>query len=300
MVAPSPTGPDGLGRVAELPATGRSAAPRRPPVDGLVRRHVFGLDFVDAPSLAPVVDALLVDGERRAGRSAALGSLPIVVTPNVDILVSLDRDPADPVADIYRRADYVLPDGMPVVVASRLLGRPLSARLPGSGLFEQLWPRLVADERPVVALCANEVIADRLGREHPGARFIVPGYIEPEDEEHLSMVAKELVEGAEECGAEFVLLGLGHPKDALLMARFHQRWRNGGTSGPLCLGLGASFAMYVGQKKRAPVVLQRAGLEWFHRFLQEPRRLFRRYFVDDLAFVGIVRRERRAVTRSNR
>ncbi|MDH3681315.1 MAG: WecB/TagA/CpsF family glycosyltransferase [Acidimicrobiia bacterium] len=300
-MAPIPTSRDGLGRVAERPPDDDvNAARPRGAVDGLVRRRLFGLDFVDAPSLGPVVDAILADADREVPGAIGPGPLPIVVTPNVDILVSLDRDPAGPVAEIYGRARYVLPDGMPVVVASRILRRPLSARLPGSGLFELLWPRLVAEARAAVVLCANETIAERLGHEHPGARFLVPGFIAPDDDEQLSIVAKELYELAAQCEAEFVLLGLGHPKDALVMGRLQRLWRNEGAPGALSLGLGGSFAMHVGQKKRAPALLQRAGLEWFYRFLQEPRRLFRRYFVDDLAFIGIVRRERRALAEPSR
>lgn len=272
---------------------GASIDPRND--DGLARRRLFGLDLVDAPGLEPVIESILGyrDRPRPESISPDDGIVPNLLTPNVDILVSLDKDPGAPEVDAYRRAHYVLPDGMPVVVASRWLGRPLAARLPGSGLFEILWPRLVAEERPVVVLCANQGIADRLGAEHPGAVFLVPPFIDAEDEEQLAIVAKELHDLAAGCEAEFVLLGLSHPKDALLMAGLQRRWAESGARPLLCLGLGGSFAMYIGLQRRAPDLVQRLGLEWLFRFLQEPRRLFRRYFVKDPAFIGIVRRERR-------
>ncbi len=60
---------------------------------------------------------------------------------------------------------------------------------------------------------------------------------------------------------------------------------------PLFLLMGASFEFYLGLKKRAPVIWQKAGLEWFYRFTQEPHRLFKRFFIDDLQFFPIVARE---------
>ncbi len=210
------------------------------------------------------------------------------MTPNVDILVSLDRGAPPPARDLYHRARYVLPDGMPVVGASRLLGRPLGARLTGSGLFGELWPRLVAEQRQVVLLCSNEGIAEFLAAEHPGAEFVVPPFFRHDDSSHRELLAKELVAAVERVDADYLMLGVGHPKDALVTASVLELFAEIRRPPPLCLCLGASFAMYVGQQRRAPELVQRIGLEWFYRFVQEPRRLFRRYFIDDAAFVGLV------------
>lgn len=256
--------------------------------DGLTRRFVFGFDFVDASSLEPVVGSIL---GHRAHRHGIDRPLRAVLTPNVDILVGLDANASSRAASVYRRAQYLLPDGMPVVVASRLLRRPLRARLPGSGLFELLWPRLAASGRPVVVVCANEVIAETLVRDHPGARFLVPPFVDVSNDEQMNLLAKTVAEAAVEVEAEFLLVGLGHPKDALIIDEVNELWTDTELSAPLGLGLGGSFAMYIGQRRRAPEWMQRVGLEWFHRFLQEPRRLFRRYFIDDAAFLGLVWRE---------
>ena len=262
-------------------------------LDGLQRRTLFGLELVDAPDLNLVADALLEHGNRCQGTDLDPNVVPAVVTPNVDILVDLDSAPDSPAASFFRRAHYVLPDGMPIVATSRWLGMPLRSRLTGSGLFEILWPRLVAENRRVVVLCANKEIADLLGDENPRARFVVPPMVEAGNDEQMAHVASDLFDAATLMSAEYVLLGLGHPKDALLMDRLNGLWRESGSHEAVTLGLGASFAMYVGQKRRAPVWMQRIGMEWFFRFLQEPRRLFRRYFIADVAFLGLVRRERR-------
>ena len=265
------------------------------PTDGLERRTLFGLDFVDAPDLEPVVAAILDHHRRQAERSTSGASsqrAPAVVTPNVDILVSLASKDPPTVSNLFDRACYVLPDGMPVVVASRWLRRPLASRLTGSGLFSELWPALAAERRRVVVLCSNEAIADRLRAEHPEAEFVIPPYVDPQDRTHMAVVAKELFAAVERVSADYVLLGIGHPKDAMITTALLDLCDEAGRVAPLCLLLGGSFAMYVGQQRRAPELVQRIGMEWFYRFAQEPRRLFRRYFVDDIAFVNIVRRER--------
>ncbi|MEM7339171.1 MAG: WecB/TagA/CpsF family glycosyltransferase [Actinomycetota bacterium] len=264
----------------------------------LARRHVFGLDLVDADSLDPVVDEILdtdvivLDGD---------GELPVVLTPNVDIVVQLQAAPDAPETETYRRARYLLPDGMPVVVASRLLGSPLSARLTGSGLLERLWPRLVAEGRPVLVVCADHTIMERLGHRSSTA-FIVPPYFDASDAAAVEAEADRIIAlaTAQPRWPEYVLIGLGHPKDALVAGALCDRWPHG-VPRPLCLGVGGSFAMLVGLKRRAPAIMQRLGLEWFHRFCLEPRRLFVRYFVRDLAFVTVVAQEyRRRLPRTHR
>ena len=60
---------------------------------------------------------------------------------------------------------------------------------------------------------------------------------------------------------------------------------------PFAMGVGGTFDVAAGKVKRAPIWMQKSGLEWFYRFLQEPRRMFRRYFIEDMAFVGLLVRE---------
>lgn len=267
-----------------------SSTHRPTPADGLRRSRLFGLDFVDAPDLRPVLDAML----NGAGWTGSEG-LPVLVTPNVDIVVQLHQRSPGPVAELYRRAQYVLPDGMPIVAASRLLRSPLSARLTGSGLFELLWPALAARQRPTLVVCASTAIGRRLGQEAPAARFVTPPVFDAADPVAIDEVVGDmLAEASAGPPPAFVLLGLGHPKDAQLAHRLIERWPAELGPLPLCCCLGGSFAMYTGLKRRAPRWMQDAGLEWFYRFLQEPRRLFRRYFVRDTAFFGIVLRAYRA------
>lgn len=255
----------------------------------LRRRTVFGFRFVDAPGVGPVVDALLAgDGADTTIPDAA----PVVFTPNVDILVHLDRRDSPRAWALAHRATYVLPDGQPVVWASRLLGRPLGARLAGSTLVAELWPRVCAEQRPTLVIAPNARVAGLVQRDHPAARVIVAPMLPCTDDAVIASFAKECVE---ECAGEvpeFVFEALGYPVQYLLVDDLVALWADAPRP-PVHLAIGASFEMYYGLRKSSPQWMQCIGLEWFFRFLQEPRRLFRRYFLDDLAFVRIVWHERR-------
>ena len=257
-------------------------------VDSLVRRRLLGLDFVDAESLDPVVEAIVarhVPGTR--------GQVNTVLTPNVDIMVQLDHDRSRSgiIWKMYRTSQFCLPDGQPIVLASRLLGRPLRARLTGSGLFAVLWPRLVAEERPIFVVASSEELASRLKAEYPPVSTSVPPMFPADDEATIEQIAESIIASGNLDGPHYVFLGLGHPKDALIADAVLRLWPIEYGRPPTILALGGSASMYVGITKRAPEWVQRIGMEWFYRFAQEPRRLFHRYFVRDTAFIGLVWRE---------
>jgi N-acetylglucosaminyldiphosphoundecaprenol N-acetyl-beta-D-mannosaminyltransferase len=263
----------------------RDPAPAPSGPSGLNRIDLFGLPFVDAPSLEPVMAEIL------AGEPGPEGLRPLVLTPNVDIVVHLDRNPTSVESTMFRSARYCLPDGQPIVAASRLLRRPLGARLAGSDLFTQLWPRLVTEQVPVVVVASSSTAAELLADDDPLAEFVVPPMFSADDPEAIDAVVEEVLAAARRIRPAILLVGIGNPKDARLIAAIHERWDPTIGDLPLSMGLGASFLLHLGLQRRAPQWIQRLGMEWFHRFLQEPRRLFRRYFINDVAFLPIVFRE---------
>ena len=103
-------------------------------------------------------------------------------------------------------------------------------------------------------------------------------------------LAVELVDRALESQADYVVAGLGFPKDGLIASEFQELWPSNNPA-PMVLCLGASAELYLGLRKRAPLWMQRSGLEWFHRFAQEPSRMFYRYFVRSPKFVPLALRE---------
>ena len=249
----------------------------------LERRALFGLDFVDAPDVGVVCDAL-VEAETSDGPG-----LPVVVTPNVDHLVKLDRGTDAAANDVAHRARWVLPDGQPVVWASRLLGRPLRGRLAGSDLVARLFPRLVADGHTVVVVASSAEVASRVRAEAGDTHAILAPQLSLDDAVGFDAFVDECAGVVEHVGADYVFVTLGFPKQCNVIAGILDRVPD--TRRPLLLAVGASFEMHYGLVRRAPAWMQRWGLEWLYRFLHEPRRLFHRYFVDDPAFVRLVWQE---------
>lgn len=262
----------------------------------LPRRHVFGLDLVDLPSLEPLIDELatwqpapVVDGE----------PLPCVVTPNVDLVVRYDQGADAATSHLFATSRYVLPDGQPVVWASRLVGEPLRARLAGSDLVAGLWPRLVASGTPTLVVAPSAEIARRVESDAVSARAIVAPALDPADPASMATFVDDCWAAIREHRPSHVFVTLGFPKPYQVIDGLISRAADAGAAAPLMLAVGAGFDMHYGLVPRAPAWMQRWGLEWLHRFSREPRRLFRRYFVEDPVFVRIVWREWRARRRGD-
>ena len=205
------------------------------------------------------------------------------VVINVDKIVKASRDPA--LRQIINDCDLINADGMPVVWASRLLGKPLKERVTGVDLFEALMARAAEKGWRVFLLGAREEVVSGVAHLYP-ARYpglTVAGYRngfwKPEDEDR---VVAEIAATR----PDILFVAISSPKKEAFLARYQAAMKV-----PFAMGVGGTFDVAVGLVKRAPVWMQKAGLEWFYRFLQEPRRMFRRYFIDDMAFVALFARE---------
>ena len=245
-----------------------------------VVRVRIGEAWMDPVTFGGALDAIaaLVDS-RRGG---------LVVTPNVDHIVRLDRDAT------FRRvcdsADLSLADGTPVVWAARLLGTPLPEKVSGSDLMVPV-SRLAAARAWRVYLLggapgAAEAAAASMAREHG---TLVVGVDAPlVSVEGDDAAERAIVERIQAARPDLVLVAFGSPKQERISARIRERVR---PAVLLCVGMGLSYL--AGQVSRAPRLLSRLGLEWLYRLAQEPRRLWRRYLVDDPRFVAIVWRTSR-------
>ena len=254
-------------------------------------QRLFGLDFVGDSTIPDVADALVAEALVTADEWRCL------VTPNVDHLVRYERIESE--AATARHATMLLPDGMPIVWASRLLRRPLAGRLAGSDLMGELWTRLADRDIPAVVVASTREVADGLAALHPRVRTLVPPYFDVADEAAVQSIIDWIDGAVEAIGARFVVVGVSMPKHHLIANRLRQRWAGRYTGSPTVLLLGASPDLFLGLTPRAPRWMQRTGLEWLFRLVREPRRLARRYLVDDLLFVKLVFREWRT-TRSAR
>ena len=188
-----------------------------------------------------------------------------VVTPNPEIVWLAGKQPQ--LKQALNGADLVVPDGIGIVYAARILGTPLPARVPGIELAAGLLRRMADTGEPVYLLGAKpgvaERAADRLREQYPGLRIVGTGdgYFR-EDEPVIGQINA--------CRPRLLFVCLGFPRQELWMAENRDRIEAG-----LMLGLGGSLDVFAGDVKRAPEFWQRMNLEWFYRLIQQPSRIGR-------------------------
>lgn len=202
------------------------------------------------------------------------------VVVNVDKLVKASRDAE--LRRIINECALINADGMPVVWASHLLGKPLKERVAGVDLFEALMRRSAEKGWRVFLLGAREEVVSGVKRayekKYPGLTVAGyrNGYWKPEEEAGV-------VEQIKAAQADLLFVAISSPQKEHFLGRYQAELKI-----PFAMGVGGTFDVAMGKVKRAPVWMQKAGLEWFYRFLQEPRRMFRRYFIDDMVFFWLL------------
>jgi N-acetylglucosaminyldiphosphoundecaprenol N-acetyl-beta-D-mannosaminyltransferase len=213
----------------------------------------------------------------------------LLATANLNHIVDLAKNEAFRTA--YRHAWKVTADGMPVYLYAKWRGCLLPERLTGSGLVVELFPLLRPDLHRVFVIAASNELAQEcknyfLSKGFPATSlaFSVPPFGFEKDPDRSEALARAV--GAH--GTTHLLLGVGAPKSEIWVDTHRSLL---GPCYALCVGAGLDF--FVGLKSRGPVWVRSAGLEWLWRFAQEPRRLFRRYFVDSWLFLWCVARDLR-------
>ncbi|MDC8757619.1 WecB/TagA/CpsF family glycosyltransferase [Janthinobacterium fluminis] len=205
------------------------------------------------------------------------------VVVNVDKLVKAERDPE--LRRIINECALINVDGMPVVWASRLLGKGLKERVAGVDLFEALMGRAAQKGWRVYLLGAREEVVGAVKQtyevKYPGLTVAGyrNGYWKPEEEAGV-------VADIAAARADLLFVAISSPKKEHFLGQYQAQMKV-----PFAMGVGGTFDVAVGRVKRAPLWMQRSGLEWFYRFLQEPRRMFRRYFIEDMAFIRLFLKE---------
>lgn len=215
-----------------------------------------------------------VASELAAGRGGWL------VTANVDFVQRAATDPS--YRALYAEADLIVADGAPLVWASRLRGEPVPERVAGADLVWTLAEAAAAGGHGLYLLGgdgqAAEIAAQRLVERSPALRVVgysSPWISIPPTEEELEPIRAEL----RRSDARLVYVALGSPKQEHLIralrGEFPEVW---------WMGCGISLSFIAGKVGRAPRWMQRLGLEWSHRLLQEPGRLASRYLTRNLPF----------------
>jgi N-acetylglucosaminyldiphosphoundecaprenol N-acetyl-beta-D-mannosaminyltransferase len=263
----------------ELPGTERRGlelglpAGRMPIVPAAVRL-LFGIP-VHAATMEQV-RSICLQSIRRPQRI-------VIGVVNVAKVVNMRRMPL--IADAVLQSDLVLADGMGIVWASRLLGRPLPERVAGIDLFEHLLD--LADEHSfsVYLLGATqeivEKLATRIAREYPKLRICGKrnGYFNDAEGEEVARAVRD-------ARPDMLFVGMTSPKKEIFLARWSEFM-----DVPVCHGVGGSFDVLAGKVKRAPILWQDFGMEWLYRVMQEPKRMWKRYLVTNMIFCGLLIRE---------
>lgn len=203
-----------------------------------------------------------------------------ILTPNVELVQQAAEDPR--IRALYGRADLRVADGMPLLWMARLAGRPFPGRVAGSDLVGVLAGAVAPQGRRLFLLGGDDGVAEQAGRSlaerHPG--LVVCGHLAPQLDAPPSVAQRAEVEAAlQEARPDLVFVAFGSPKTEHLIdalrGRFPSVW---------WLGCGISLSFVAGAVVRAPGWVQRTGLEWLHRLLQEPGRLAGRYLGRNLPF----------------
>jgi len=193
----------------------------------------------------------------------------IIQFTNANKIAQVSRDPA--MKEIMQRADYVLADGMPLLPMGRLLGIKIPERIDGIGLMTRLLGWAEEHGFSVFLLGAKQEVLDacvvKIRERHPRLKIAGSrnGYFKADE-------AGAVAETVRASGADLLFLGMGSP----MKEKFADEYA--ATMGvPVVQGVGGSFDVIAGVVKRAPRWVQKIGMEWFYRVIQEPRRMAWRY-----------------------
>lgn len=172
--------------------------------------------------------------------------------------------------DVIKNADLVIPDGIGIIFASKILGDKLPERIPGIDLSYKLLEISNEKHYKIVLIGGKEGVAEgakeNLKKIFPNLNIVMTynGYFN-EDEE------KKIVEEIQKIEPDILLVGMGSEKQEIWIWNNREKFKNIG----VCIGVGGTLDIWAGKKKRAPKLVQKLGLEWLYRVIIEPKRIFR-------------------------
>jgi len=217
------------------------------------------VDMVDAGEAMGIFRELMKSGE-----------CSLIVTPNSEIIVNASKDPE--LKNIIEQADLVIPDGIGLVYASRIMGVPLRERVTGIDFLGAILGYLEETGESIFFLGSRpgdgntpgiaELAAEKIKEKYKDLKIAGThhGYFKEPDE-------PEIVRAINDSGADFLCVAMGSPKQE----KFVSSWRNElNVKG--AIGVGGSLDVWAGTLKRAPEFYRNHGLEWLYRLIQEPSR----------------------------
>lgn len=236
-----------------------------------MRRIRFLNAYFDPLTLPQTVDAVF--------KLIGSGHRGWLCTVNVAILIMMRTDAR--LQSFVDRAALVVADGQPLVWCAPWFGQPLPERVTGVDLVEALCERAAHEGSRVYLLGATAeivaTVAQRLCGRHPNLQIeYADGYFAKED-------APARAERIRASGAKILFVGMGVPRQENFL---EEQWERLGVD--MAIGVGGSFDVLAGLRSRAPIWVQKIGMEWLFRLIQEPRRLFMRYLATNSSFVWLL------------
>ena len=208
-----------------------------------------------------------------------------ICVANVHMLVEAYRDPS--FADVLKKANVITPDGMPLTWAMRLLYNRRQDRVAGMDLLPDILERASKSKLSIYFYGGTEKMLQKtkeyLTVRYPG--ITLAGMYSPPFRNLTPEEDKKVIADINASGSSLVFVALGCPKQEKWMASMK------GKIHAEMVGIGGALPVMVRMQKRAPLWMQQSGLEWMFRFMQEPRRLFKRYAVTNTRFVMLLLKE---------
>ncbi len=207
------------------------------------------------------------------------------VVVNAGKVVAMQKD--SELRKSVNESDIINADGQAVVWASSFLGKPLKERVAGIDLMANLVDMAHKNNYKIFLFGAKEEVVKTVVEEYSetySPNIIAGyrnGYFEASEEE---AIAHQIADS----GTQMLFVAISSP----IKENFLYKYRDVLKNVNLIMGVGGSFDVFAGKTKRAPIWMQNAGLEWFYRFLQEPKRMWKRYLVGNSKFIYLVMKER--------
>ena len=210
-----------------------------------------------------------------------------IVGVNVDQIVTVNKNIIS--NKIFQEAELIFIDGKPIKLMRSLLGRPIKRRITGPDLMEYICKKGANHKLRIFLLGAGPGVAKRCGEvleaRYPG--IIVTGTYSPpfgfeNDLEELNKINSML----KNSDSDLLFVGMGSPKQDIFIYENKEKYNI-----PVSFSMGAALDFIAGNVKRAPRWMINCGLEWLHRIIQNPKRLWRRYLITDMAIIPLFIKE---------
>lgn len=207
------------------------------------------------------------------------------VVVNAGKVVAMQND--EQLKESVVNSNLINADGQAVVWASRFLGTPLKERVAGIDLMENLVELSSKKNYKIFFLGATEEIVESVVNKYSrkyGKEIIAGyrnGYFNKSEEEQIAVQISK-------SKAQLLFVAISSPKKEKFLYQYRDQLANVN----LIMGVGGSFDVVAGKVKRAPLWMQKAGLEWFFRFIQEPKRMWKRYLVGNTKFILLILKDR--------